>query len=123
MSIALDRRQRKFSATPFLPADGVERIIKLRKRVRERLQQNAEVVGADEAFFEGDEDDRIIVNLYHERAGILDGDPDGEVDLASHAYQIWKNAISADPTLGEIRRRPTGRRIFVPSPRIYRPAA
>ena len=83
----------------FLPADGVERIIKLRKRVRERLQQNAEVVGADEAFFEGDEDDRIIVNLYHERAGILDGDPDGEVDLASHAYQIWKNAISADPRL------------------------
>ena len=83
----------------FLPADGVERIIKLRKRVRERLQQNAEVVGADEAFFEDDDDDGIILNLYHERAGILDGDPDGEVDLASHAYQIWKNAISADPPL------------------------
>ena len=83
----------------FLPAEGVERIITLRKRVRERLKENAEVVGSDEAFFEDDDDDQTIVNLYHERAGILDGDPDGEVDLASHAYQIWKNAISADPEL------------------------
>ena len=83
----------------FLPAEGVERIIDLRGRVRERLRENAEVVGADEAFFEDEDDDRTIVNLYHERADILDGDPDGEVDLASHAYQIWKNAIGADPSL------------------------
>ncbi len=83
----------------FLPAEGVERIIELRKRVRNRLKENAEVVGADEAFFEDDEDEQAIINLYHERAGILDGDPEGDVDLASHAYQIWKNAISADPSL------------------------
>ena len=83
----------------FLPADGVERIINLRNRVRNRLRENAEVVGADEAFFEDEEDDRAVVNLYHERAGILDGDPEGEVDLASHAYQIWKNAVGADPRL------------------------
>ena len=83
----------------FLPAEGVERIIALRGRVRERLKENSEVVGSDEAFFEDEDDDQTIVNLYHERAGILDGDPDGEVDLASHAYQIWKNAIGADPQL------------------------
>ena len=83
----------------FLPAEGVERIIDLRGRVRRRLQQNAEVVGADEAFFEDEADEQTVLNLYHERAGILDGDPDGEVDLASHAYQIWKNAISTDPKL------------------------
>ena len=83
----------------FLPADGVEHIIKLRNRVRTRLRQNAEVVGADEAFFEDESDSQTIVNLYHERSGILDGDPDSEVDLASHAYQIWKNAIGADPQL------------------------
>ena len=83
----------------FLPAEGVERIIDLRGRVRTRLRQNAEVVGADEAFFEDEDDDQAIVNLYHERAGILDGDPEGDVDLASHAYQIWKNAIGADPSL------------------------
>ena len=83
----------------FLPADGVERIIKLRRRVRTRLKENAEVVGADEAFFEDEADHRTILNLYHERAGILDGDADGEVDLASHALQIWKNAIDRDPAL------------------------
>ena len=83
----------------FLPAEGVERIITLRKRVRERLKENAEVVGADEAFFEDEADHRTILNLYHERAGILDGDADGEVDLASHALQIWKNAIDRDPGL------------------------
>ena len=56
-------------------------------------------MGADETFFEDEADEQTILNLYHERAGILDGDPDGEVDLASHAYQIWKNAISAAPRL------------------------
>ena len=83
----------------FLPAEGVERIIDLRGRVRERLKENAEVVGADEAFFEDEDDNETIVNLYNERAGILDGEPEGDVDLASHAYQIWKNAIGADPSL------------------------
>ena len=83
----------------FLPAEGVERIIDLRGRVRVRLRENAEVVGADEAFFEDEDGDQAIVNLYHERAGILDGDPEGDVDLASHAYQIWKNATGADPSL------------------------
>jgi hypothetical protein len=61
--------------------------------------ENAEVVGADEAFFEDEADEQTVLNLYHERSGILDGDADSEVDLASHAYQIWKNAISANPRL------------------------
>ncbi len=83
----------------FMPADGVERIINLRNRVRERLRENAEVIGTDEEFFEDDQDDRPIINLYNEQTGILDGDADGEIDLTSHAYQIWKNAITADPAL------------------------
>ena len=83
----------------FLPAEGVERIIDLRGRVNRRLKENAEVVGTDEAFFEDEVDEQTILNIYHERAGIFDGDVDGEVDLASHAYQIWKNAISLDPKL------------------------
>jgi len=83
----------------FLPAEGVERIIRLRSRVRQRLAQNAEVVGADEAFFEDDQDDQAVLNLYNEKAGILDDDEDSEVDLSSYAYQIWKNAITRDPAL------------------------
>lgn len=85
----------------FLPADGVERIIRLRSRVRQRLQENAEVVGADERFFDDEKSDQPLLNLYHEKAGILDGDEDVEVDLASYAYQIWKNAIDRDPELAK----------------------
>ena len=88
----------------FLPAEGVERIINLRGRVRARLRQNAEVVGTDEAFFEddGDAGEEAIVNLYNEQAGLLDDERDTDVDLASHAYQIWKNAITQDPSLEKI---------------------
>ena len=88
----------------FLPADGVERLINLRGRVRARLQQNAEVVGTDEAFFEddGENGNQAIADLYHEHAGLLDDDMDNDVDLASHAYQIWKNAITEDPDLEKI---------------------
>jgi superfamily II DNA or RNA helicase len=86
----------------FLPVEGVERIIRLRARVRQRLSENAEVVGTDEAFFEDDRNNQVIVDLYNEMAGILDGDADTEVDLASYAYQIWKNAITDDPGLEKI---------------------
>ena len=80
----------------FLPAEGIERIIRLRERVQQRLSENAEVVGTDESFFEEDEDKQTLLNLYNERSGILDDDDDDEVDLASYAYQIWQNAIKYD---------------------------
>ena len=82
----------------FVPADGIERIIRLRARVRQRLQENAEVVGSDETFFDEDTADKKLRDLYTEKNDILDDD-DSEVDLASYAYQIWKNATDADPTL------------------------
>ena len=83
----------------FLPAEGVESLIRLRARVNQRLQENAEVLGGDETFFEGDMGEQAIRDLYTEKSGILEGGDDGEVDLASYAYQIWKNAVDADPSL------------------------
>lgn len=83
----------------FVPADGVERLIRLRARVRQRLVENKEVVGSDEAFFDDDQDDESVRDLYTEKNGILDDDGDTEVDLASYAWQIWKNATDADLTL------------------------
>ncbi len=86
----------------FLPAEGVEKLIQLRSRVKSRLTENAEVVGSDEAFFEDQIDLKTLENLYNQKEGVLDGDEDdGEVDLASEAYQIWKNAIDADPSLAK----------------------
>jgi hypothetical protein len=98
----IGQRSETIRCYSFLPADGVERIIRLRARVRQRLTENAEVVGTDEAFFEDDRDDQTIVDLYNEKSGILDGDDEGEVDLASYAYQIWKNAVAADPSLQRV---------------------
>ncbi len=86
----------------FMPAEGVERIINLRSRVSQRLKENAEVVGADETFFEDEDPEQIVRDLFTEKAGILDGDDDAEVDLASFAYQIWKNAIDKDPSLEKV---------------------
>jgi superfamily II DNA or RNA helicase len=84
----------------FLPAEGVEKLIRLRERVQTRLRENAEVVGTDEAFFEDDEINKeTIIDLYNEKAGILDREADSEIDLASQAYQIWKDATDADPHL------------------------
>jgi len=77
----------------------VENLIHLRARVRQRLHENAEVVGTDEAFFEDEREKQKLVDLYNEKAGILDGDAETEVDLASYAYQIWKNALDRFPDL------------------------
>ena len=92
----------------FLPAEGVERIINLRARVRARLRAHAEVVGTDEAFFEDEDDKKAILDLYNEQAGLLDDELDNDVDLASYAYQIWKNAITQDPGLeGDVSKLPS----------------
>jgi SNF2 family DNA or RNA helicase len=82
----------------FLPDEGVDRIINLRERLRRRLQENAEVVGTDETFFE-DDAPQVILDIYNEKSGILDGEEDAEVDLTSEAFQIWKNATDNNPTL------------------------
>jgi superfamily II DNA or RNA helicase len=84
----------------FLPEDGLEQIINLRQRLTNRIRENAEVVGSDETFFDGDPVN--VADLYSEKSGILDDEgDDSEVDLASYAYQIWKNATDADPSLGK----------------------
>jgi Helicase conserved C-terminal domain len=95
----IGQRAEQILCYSFLPAEGVERLIRLRSRVRQRLKENAEVVGTDEAFFEDESERQDLIDLYNENAGILDGEADTEVDLASYAYQIWKNAIDRNPLL------------------------
>ncbi|MBK9943103.1 MAG: NgoFVII family restriction endonuclease [Kouleothrix sp.] len=98
----IGQRSEQIVCYTFLPAEGVERIIRLRARIRQRLQANAEVIGTDEAFFEDDQNDQVIRDLFTEKANVLEGDADSEIDLASYAYQIWKNAITAEPKLQQI---------------------
>ncbi len=100
----IGQRSAQILCYSFVPADGVERILGLRRRVQQRLQQNAEVIGSDERFFDDDpqqHSEQQWRDLYTERSGILDeAENEGDaVDLASYAYQIWKNATDADPSL------------------------
>ncbi|OLP15688.1 NgoFVII family restriction endonuclease [Leptolyngbya sp. 'hensonii'] len=91
----------------FLPAEGVERLINLRGRLRDRLNENQEVVGTDEAFFEDEQAREMLLNLYNERSGVLDEAEEGDVDLTSEALQIWQSAIDANPVLkGMIEKLP-----------------
>lgn len=85
----------------FFPADEVEKIIRLRTRLNKRINENAGIVGSDEVFFEGNEQN--LRDMYNEKSGSLDGDDDDvDVDLGSFAYQIWKNATDANPKLKNI---------------------
>ena len=84
----------------FFPAEGVENIIRLRKRLNERINENANIVGSDEIFFEGNEQN--LRDMYNEKNGSLDDEDDNDVDLASMAFQIWKNATDANPKLKQI---------------------
>ena len=84
----------------FFPAEGVENIIRLRTRLNARINENANLVGSDEVFFEGNEQN--LRDMYNEKSGSLDDEDDGDVDLASQAYQIWKNATDANPKLKQI---------------------
>jgi hypothetical protein len=84
----------------FFPADGVEKIINLRGRLNDRINENANIVGSDEIFFEGNEQN--LRDMFNEKSGSLDDDDDSDVDLSSQAYQIWKNATDANPRLKEI---------------------
>jgi superfamily II DNA or RNA helicase len=83
-------------AYSFLPADGVDRIIHLRARLFQRLQQNQEVVGTDESFF-GEDAANKLRDLYTEKAGTLDDDKsDEDIDLASLALQVFNSASAED---------------------------
>ena len=84
----------------FFPADGVESVINLRKRLNDRINKNANIVGSDEVFFEGNE--KNLRDMFNEKNGSLDDDDDADVDLSSQAYQIWKNATDANPKLKQI---------------------
>lgn len=116
----IGQRAEAIDCYSFIPAEGVEKIIRLRSRVRQRLAENQEVIGSDEQFFEDEESAKALRDLYTERGGILDDDRDEEVDLTSYAYELWQAAVRQHKALtDEVERLPdmvySGRH-FVGSP-------
>lgn len=85
----------------FLPADGVENIIRLRRRLLNRLRENEEVVGSDETFFEDQstQDEDGLRDVFNEKSGVLDEPEDDEVDLTSEAFEAWSHGTKDNPEL------------------------
>ncbi|MCG2759765.1 MAG: DEAD/DEAH box helicase, partial [Candidatus Delongbacteria bacterium] len=84
----------------FLPEEGIEKIIKLRDRLQNRIRENAETIGSDEVFFDGDPIN--LKDLYNEKSGVFDDGEETDIDLGSYAYEIWRNAIEKNPQLEKI---------------------
>ncbi len=83
------------------PADSVENEIGLRRRIRERLQENATLLGSDEEFFGDPSEKATLTGLYDEQADtrfavVGTGD---DVDPVSMAYEIWRHAADNHPDL------------------------
>lgn len=97
----IDQSSEQIYCYSFFPANKVEEIIHLRTRLNARINENAGIVGSDEVFFEGNEQN--LRDMYNEKSGSLDEDEgDVDVDLGSQAFQIWKNATDANPELKRI---------------------
>ena len=95
----IGQRSEKVWCYSFFPQEGVNEIIRLTNRLNARINANAEAVGSDEIFFEGNQ--RNLADIFNEKAGVLDEKEDGEVDIASQAYQIWDEATKDNPALAK----------------------
>ena len=87
----------KISCYSFLPDEGLEELIRLKSRIKDRLKENAEVIGTDEQFFQDEE--QVLVDLYNEASGVLDKEIMENIDLPSYALEIWNKAVKEDPEI------------------------
>jgi superfamily II DNA or RNA helicase len=72
-------------------------VLSLRRRIAERLEQNAKAFGSDERFFGTEGEVQVIKDLYE---GRLD-EPveEDDIDAASLAYLFWQNAQKQTPAI------------------------
>lgn len=84
-----------------LPENGVEEVIKLRSRLNRRMNQNEELVGSDEVFFD-DTAEKEVREIYSRSFELEEEEGEDETDLISRAYEIWKQAIKQDPKLERV---------------------
>ena len=95
----IGQQSEKILCRSFMPDEGLERLINLRGRIRQRLKENAEVIGTDEQFFENER--QILMDLYNEKSKTLESEIFDDIDLSSYALEIWNKGIKKDPFLEE----------------------
>ena len=83
-----------------MPAASVEDEITLRKRIRDRLGDNARLLGSDEQFFGDDREREVVTGMYDEHSE-WDMGASEDVDPVSMAYEIWRGAERDNPELAK----------------------
>ena len=79
---------------------GLDGVLKLRARIIKRLQESGVVLGSDDQFFGTEQEREVLEGLFDEtKQNGFDSVAEDDVDAASFAYEIWRKAIEADPSL------------------------
>lgn len=78
----------------FLPQDGVETVIKLFRRLDDRLKAFQEILGGNEDFFRVTTSEDFIKGLFDGSAVLAEDE--GDVDASSYALGIWESADKQD---------------------------
>lgn len=86
----------------FLPHAGVEEIIKLRRRLQDRLRNSHQIIGGGEQFFDDDDLTVDVSGLFDGTANL--GEDEGEVDSSSYALGIWERAQAVDQEIARTLR-------------------
>jgi len=85
-----------------LPAESIEDEINLRGRIRQRLGDNARLLGSDETFLGDPSERQIISGVYDEHSAYGPGTTAAEdVDPVSMAYEIWRHAERNHPDIAK----------------------
>jgi SNF2 family DNA or RNA helicase len=79
---------------------GLDSVLKLRARIIERLHQSGVVLGSDDQFFGTEQEREVLEGLFDEtKQSSFDAVGEDDVDAASYAFEVWRKAIEADPSL------------------------
>lgn len=79
---------------------GLDGVLKLRARIIKRLQESGVVLGSDDQFFGTEQEREVLEGLFDEtKQNSFDSVAEDDVDAASFAFEIWRKAIEADPSL------------------------
>lgn len=78
---------------------GLEDVLSLRRRVQQRLGDNAKTFGSDEKFFGTDEETQLITDLFQGR--LAEESAGEDVDATSIAFEIWSKAVKNNPQLAQ----------------------
>jgi len=89
---------------------GLDGELKLRERIRARLEQSGAVLGSDDQFFGSAREREVLEGFFDEtkQAGV-DAVGEDDVDAASYAFEVWRKAIQEHPELEQrVKNLPPG---------------